>query len=404
MKNSRGARLLILTTVGLLSCGKEEAPRTGRRVIKFVSSLPHTGIANALSDSIANGIRIAIHEAGGKVGAWEIRYESWDDASPQRGGWDPAVEAANADRAIQDPDVMVYLGTYNSGAAKISIPKLNAASLVMISPANTYPGLTKPGRGAPNEPDIYRPTGTINYFRVVPADDIQGAVGAEWAKKLGARKVFVLHDRELYGKGIADIFKARAEALGLKILGEEGLDVKAGNYRSLAAKVKAADPDLVYLGATTQSNGGQVAKDLRAALYRGKLMVPDGCFDRAFIDSAGAENLNDLTYVTFAGVPAARLAGKGEHLYKTYKERYRSEPEAYAIYGYEAARVAIDAVRRADRKDRAAILKAVAETRDFDGLLGRWSFDANGDTTLRAMSGNAVRKGTFEFVEMLGSE
>src|SRR5262249_5692865 len=152
--------------------------------------------------------------------------------SPQRGQWDPAVESQNAEKAIRDPDVMGYIGTYNSGASKISMPILNNASLVMVSPANTYPGLTKPGLGEPQEPKVYQPTGKLNFFRVVPADDIQGAFGAEWAKELGAKKVFVLHDREVYGQGIATFFKSNAEKLGLTVLGFEGIDNRASNYKS----------------------------------------------------------------------------------------------------------------------------------------------------------------------------
>jgi len=385
----------------MVSCNGQQAERSN--VIRIVSSLPRTGSANAQTGTIVNGIRLAIDEVGGKVGEYTIDYEDWDDASPQKGNWDPALEAANADKAIKDPDVMVYIGTYNSGAAKISIPKLNETGLVMISPANTYPGLTKPGTGEANEPDVYRPSGKINFFRVVPADDLQGRVGAEWAKRLGAKSVFVLHDRELYGKGIADLFKARAEAIGLGVKGYEGLDTKASNYKSLASKIVGLNPDLVYLGATTQSNAGQIAKDIRAAGYKGKLMVPDGCFEQAFIDSAGAANLNDVTFVTFGGVPAKELVGKGAEFYAKYKDKYKGEPEVYAVYGYEAAKVALEAIRRVGKKDRAATLAEVAATKDYDGALGKWSFDANGDTTLKTMSGNTIKNGTFEFVEILGN-
>lgn len=371
-------------------------------VIKIVSSLPRTGSANAQTTTIVNGIKMALDEVGWKAGPFTLEYEDWDDASPQRQNWDPAVEAANADRAIKDPDVMVYLGTYNSGAAKISIPKLNQASLVMISPANTYPGLTKPGTGEANEPDIYRPSGRINYFRVVPADDIQGAVAADWAKKMGAKRAFILHDRELYGKGIADIFKKRAEEIGLKTVGYEGIDTKAANYKSLASKIRGENADLVYFGGTTQSNAGQLAKDLRSAGFAGSLMVPDGCVENAFIESAGADSLNRRTFATFGGLPPEKLPGKGAEFYRKYKETYKSEPEVYSVYGYEAALVAVDAIRRAGKKDRAAILQAVAETKNFDGALGRWSFDANGDTTIKTMSGQAVRGGKYEFVEVLG--
>jgi branched-chain amino acid transport system substrate-binding protein len=299
---------------------------------------------------------------------------------------------------------MVYIGTYNSGAAKISMPKLNPASMVMISPANTYPGLTKPGTGEANEPAVYRPSGKINFFRVVPADDLQGVAAAKWAKKLGVSKVFVIHDRELYGKGVADIFKAHSEKIGLKVLGYEGIDVKAANYRSLASKITGDAPDLVYFGGTTQSNAGQLAKDLRAAGFKGRLMVPDGCVENAFISSSGAENVNDAVFGTFGGKPADHLTGLGAEFYKKYKEIHKSEPEVYAVYGYECAKVVLQAIRNAGRKDRAAILKAVSETRDFEGALGRWSFDANGDTSLRTMTGFAVKDGKWVFVEYLEAD
>lgn len=392
----------LLSGAGLLSCSKGGS--TGDPgTIKIVSSLPRTGSANAQTGSIVNGIQMAIEEVGGVVGGFKLAYEDWDDASPQRGNWDPAVEAANADRAINDPDVMVYIGTYNSGAAKISIPKLNKASLAMISPANTYPGLTKPGKGEPNEPDIYRPAGHINFFRVVPADDLQGAVGAEWAKRMGVTAVFVLHDRELYGKGIADIFKSRGENIGLQVKGYEGIDVRAANYKALATKIKAENVDLVYFGGTTQSNGGQLTKDLRASGFEGKIMVPDGCVETAFIESAGAENLRE-TYATFGGLPPDKLTGKGAEFAKRYRQRFNIEPEAYAVYGYECAKTAIEALRRCGKKDRRAILEAIAATKDFDGALGVWSFDENGDTSLSTMSGFIVKDGGFQFVEALSIE
>jgi branched-chain amino acid transport system substrate-binding protein len=297
---------------------------------------------------------------------------------------------------------MAYIGTYNSGAAKIAMPILNQASLVMVSPANTYPGLTKPGFGEANEPAVYRPSGKINYFRVVPADDIQGDVAANFAREIGVKKVFVLHDRELYGKGVADVFRRVASRIGLTIAGYEGIDPKAANFRSLATKIKATGCDLVYFGGTTQTGAGQLAKDLVSAGVKAKLMVPDGCRENAFIESAGKDNLNDRTYVTFGGVPPSELKGKGRAFYEAYKKRFRAEPEAYAVYGYEAARVVLDAIARAGQKDRETIRAAVAATKDFDGALGRWSFDANGDTTLKVMMVEEIKDGKFSPVKVVG--
>jgi branched-chain amino acid transport system substrate-binding protein len=378
------------------------APTSG--TIKIVSSLPRTGSANAQTTTIVNGIKLAIDEAGGKVGDFTIVYEDWDDASAKKGDWDPEVEAANADKAVKDPDVMAYIGTYNSGAAKISMPVLNKAGLAMISPANTYPGLTKPGLGEANEPGVYRPSGKVTYFRIVPADDMQGALAAKWMQKMGGKSVYVLHDNQLYGKGVATVFQQTAEDLGLKVLGFEAVDSKAQEYKSLMTKIKATNPDFVYYGGTTQSNAGQIAKDLVAVGLAAKLMVPDGCFENAFISAAGPENVNDRAFITFGGLPAPELKGKGAEFVEKYKAKYGTEPEAYAVYGYVSAQVALDAIKRAGKKDRLAIVDAIAQYKAEDGPLGGFNFTPDGDSTLLVLSGNTVKNGKFEFVTLLGGE
>jgi len=116
--------------------------------------------------------------------AWvKIEYEILDDATAAAGKWEPAGNLKR--QAVADPSVVALIGHFNSGAAKLSIPVLNQADLVMVSPANTYPGLTKPGREA-NEPNVYY-NGKRNYARVVPADDLQG-LAANWAKSLGVKR------------------------------------------------------------------------------------------------------------------------------------------------------------------------------------------------------------------------
>jgi branched-chain amino acid transport system substrate-binding protein len=390
--------LIASLAAGLLATGVAWADA---KTVKVVSSLPRTGSANAQTTAVVNGIRMALDENGGKAGELKIVYEDWDDASPEKGQWDPSVEAANADRAIADTDVVAYIGTYNSGAAKISMPKLNRAPLVMVSPGNTWPGLTKAGFGEAGEPMIYRPSGKVTYFRVIATDDVQGPAGAKWAKEMGVSKVYILHDRELYGKGVAEMFRREAEKIGLSVLGFEGIEPKSSNYRALGMKIRQRQPDLVYFGGTTQTNAGQIAKDLRAAGYGGKLMLPDGCFETALIQSAGADSLNDRTFITFPGITPTQLTGKGKLFYETYKKRYNSEPEAYAVYGYEAMSAVIDGIRRAGVKDRQKIIDAVAGTKDFVGALGTWSFDPNGDITTKVLSGNRVVNGKFEFVKTL---
>jgi branched-chain amino acid transport system substrate-binding protein len=372
--------------------------------IKIISSLPRTGSANAQTTSMVNGIKMAIAEVGTINGA-TILYEDWDDASAQRGNWDPAVEAANADKAIADKSILAYIGTYNSGASKISMPKLNAAGLVMVSPANTAPNLTKPGFGEPNEPAVYRPSGKISYFRVVPTDDVQGAVAADFAKETGAKKVFVLNDREVYGKGVAGVFEKHAKEIGLEIVGTDGIDAKASNYKSVVTKIKQAGADLVYFGGTTQTNAGQLAKDIVTVGLKARLIVPDGCYEQAFIEAAGAKALEGRAFITFGGKEPKALTGKGKEFYENYKKTYGGEPEGYAVYGYESAKVVLAAMQNiakaGGKLTRESVLAEVAKTKDFSGALGTWSFDANGDTTNRTMSVNTVKDGKFETVKVV---
>ena len=380
-----------------LGCARPADPT----LVKIVSSLPRTGSAKQQSDTIVRGIRMAIEESAATAGPFRVEYLDLDDSTAAAGQWTSEAEAANARRALQDPDVMAYIGTFNSGAAKVSMPILNLGDLLMVSPANTAVGLTKPGLGAPGEPDVYRPTGRLNYVRVVPADDLQGPLSADWARKRGVTKVYILDDNEVYGKGIADLFDERCREVGIQVLGHDSIDAKAQEFKSLMASVKATDPDLVYFGGTTQSKGGQLAKDMASAGIDAILLVPDGCREQVFIDSAGATNLEGRCFVTFGGLPPEKLTGKGSEFVERYRRRFGETPEAYAVYGYEAACVALQAIREAGRKDRRSISDAALAIREFDGALGRWGFDDNGDTTMRTLTVSVVRDGRFEFEEVL---
>lgn len=354
---------------------------------------------------------MALDEVESKVGDFEISYQDLDDATASAGEWTQDQEAANANKAAANPNVMVYIGPYNSGAAKTSIPILNAAHLLMISPANTAVWLTKPNPDNPKELENYRKEG-VTYTRVCPTDDVQGPLGAEWAKQMGVKKVFVLDDNEVYGRGLAKLFSDHCDEIGLEVVGQDSIDAKALEFRSLMTRIKSKNPDLIYFGGTTQTKGGQIAKDMVAVGLNAKLMVPDGCMETAFIEAAGPENVNDRAFITFGGLPAEAFENAdpafiaknkpAKEFVDAYQKRFGKLPEAYAIYGYEAGKVALEAIRRAGKKDRAAIVAACLGIKDFNGALGSWSFDKNGDTTLKKLSGNTVHNGKFKFVKLLG--
>jgi len=409
MKLSKKVGVLVAAaTFAFVACSGTGGGGGDKGTIEIWSSLPRQGSNKAQTDTIALAINLAIEEAGGKVGGYTIKYQDKDDSTAATGKWDEATEIKNANDAVANDAVMAYIGTFNSGAAKLSIPILCAKGIVMVSPANTYPGLTKAGKGDTGEPDKYYPGGCArNYTRVVPADDLQGRAGAVWAAKLGLKNVYVLDDTELYGKGIADVFANEAPGAGLTVLGRDGIDGKATDYKALAEKVKATNPDLVYFGGITQNNAGQLFRDLRDAMPDVKLMGPDGIFESEFLQAAG--DAAEGAYITFGGVPPDQLTGAGAEFIKKFTEKYPSNPaEAYTAYGYEAAKVILAAIDRAAKTNpadmkglRAAILKEVFATKDYAGVLGTWSFNAEGDTSLTDMSGQIVTGGEFKFSEVI---
>jgi branched-chain amino acid transport system substrate-binding protein len=380
--------------LGLAGCGG--CSKKGGNVIKIFSSMPRTGNAQGQTDTIVNGIRMAIDEYNGEVAGFKIDYTDLDDATAATGDWTPEAETTNAQKAEADPDVMVFIGPYNTGAAEISMPILNQAGIFQISPAVTGPQLTKPGF-EPGKPEAFKPSGRPHFCRVVPTDDVQSLVGAVFIHDhLKKKTVYLLDDRSPYGKGIANLFIKVAADVGLQIIGRDDIDKNATDYKGLMRKL-ANDfkPEVVYFGGTTQTNAGQIAKDLKAALPNCKLVVPDGCYENSFITSAGADTVNGRTFVTFGGLDPSRLTGKGKKFVDNYTDRFKGPPEGYAIYGYEAAKVALEAINTAKKKDRDAIREAGLATSNFDGALGKWSFDKNGDTTQAGFTVSKIENGKF---------
>jgi branched-chain amino acid transport system substrate-binding protein len=391
--NTPGGSGAAPTTGAAKPAACENKKGTSSTEIHVYSSLPRQGTNTEQTNTLVEQIRNTLD--GKKVGNFTIKYTDLDDSSAANNGdWDGAVEQSNANTVAADPDAMVYIGTYNSGAAKLSIPILNQACLVMISPANSYPGLTKAVEGVtePGEPDNYYPAGYRSYLRVIGTDDAQGSAGAEWAKRNGATKAYVLDDTQVYGKGLARAWALHANKIGLTVVspngGSEGFDAAATDYAALAQKVKAAGADIIYIGSITGQNTGKLWKDLRAALPSITIMSGDGVFEKSWYDGAGTAG--NGTFLTFGGIGPDQLTGAGKTWFDEYKASHGgNQPATYTSYGNAAAAVALDALTRAGTNDRYEVLKAAFAT-SLDTVLGKVSFDANGDNTLVGMTGYQV--------------
>lgn len=414
--SARGAMCagLLVLAVALAACGgKTEAgadsggssggaAADGKKLdkVKIVSDLPLTGSSRAQTESMVKAIKMKLEESNYKAGSIPITYESKDDATAQAGKWDEARCTQNMNEVASDAEVVVVIGPFNSGCAQVQIKIANQAGLAMVSPANTAVGLTKSG-GDPGEPDKYYPTGVRNYLRVAIADDLQGQAAAVWAKQLGRTKAFVLHDKETYGKGIADQFQTAAQKQGMKIVGEEGIDPQATNYRGLVGKIVGAKADMVYFGGITQNNGGQIVKDLRAEQPDLVFMGPDGIYEDAFIEAAG--KAADGALATFGGIPPEKLTGKGAEFVKHYRAKHGA-PVAYTAYAYDSTGLAVEAIKRCadgDGVTRGCVVKELFATKDYSGALGTFSITETGDTTLTVLSGLKVKGGTWMFDRQL---
>jgi branched-chain amino acid transport system substrate-binding protein len=289
----------------------------------------------------------------------------------------------------------------------VEIPILNEAGLAMISPANTYTGLTKPTPDE-SEPDKYYPTGERNYARVIVTDVQQGQAGATFMADEGVNTVYILDDRETYGKGVADEFQTAAEDLGIEVLGREGIDGSAPNYRSLMNKIAAADPDAIYFGGIIENNAAQLVKDKVGAGMSNQEVTfvgPDGIFVDTLITQGG--NSVEGIYTSFGGIPPEKLGSAGQDFIDKYEQNYDDDVQPYTAYAYEAANVMLDAIERAskdaggDVPDRKAVVEQVFATQDYQGVLGTWSFDNEGDTSLTKLSIQEIEDGEFRLNRVL---
>jgi branched-chain amino acid transport system substrate-binding protein len=393
------------------SGGSEEqgSGQGGGPTATIVSDLPLQGSARARQETIANAITLALEERNYMAGDVQIEYVSQDDATAQAGKWDEARCAENAQSAAQNEEIVGWIGPYNSGCAAIEIPILNQANLAMVSHGNTAVGLTKPS-GEPGEPERYYPTANRNYARVIVADDKQARAAASWMRDEGIQSVYILDDRETFGVGIGDQLQRSAEASGIQVLGREGIDGNAPNYRSLMNRIAQLNPDAIYFAGITDNNAGQIVIDKVGAGMSNEdvmFMGSEGIFEEAFLEAAGGAA--EGSYITFSGLPPSELPGRGQDFVERYQERFpESDIDALTAYGYEAANVLLDAIERAYNADgevtREGVIRELFATQNYDGVLGTWSFDENGDTTLTELSGHRVQNGEFEFDRVLTVE
>lgn len=409
--------LLAALALGVAACGDDDDDDGGGGgggaaggTVTVYSSLPLQGASRPQTTALVNGIRLALKQANNKAGDVTVKYESLDDSTAQAGSWTPEATSANARKAAQDDSAVAYIGEFNSGASAVSIPILNEAGLAQISPANTAVGLTTDEPGADQgEPDKYYPTGERTYARIVPKDTIQGAALATLMKQDGCTNVYILNDKEVYGAGLARNIENSAKEQDIEVLGNDGIDPKAPNFRSVASKMAEAGAECFVFSGITANGAVQLYKDVAAALPEAKLYGPDGVAESGFADPGEGgipAEVQERVKVTVATLSPDEYPPEGQKFFEDFEAEYNeNNPDPYAIYGYEAMNLVLDVLQRAeDPTDRASVLEALFATKGRQSVLGTYDIDENGDTTLTDYGVYTIKDGELTFDETIKAE
>jgi branched-chain amino acid transport system substrate-binding protein len=392
---------LLVLALGVSACGGDDEEgggggATASKNVTIYSSLPLQGATRENSVDVTRGIKLALEQRNAKAGSCTVEYRSLDDSTAQAGQWDPGATSANARRVAGDENAIALLGEFNSGASAISIPITNEAGILQVSPANTALELTKDaGPDDKGAPEKYYPSGNRTYGRVVPADHIQGSAQAEWMKEIGVTKLFTLDDKQVYGAGVAKTTADAAKLNDIQVVGSDSIDPKAPNYRSLAARIRDSGADAVFFGGITANNAVQLYKDLGAALPDATLWGPDGVAESAFTNDLPPD-VAERTYITVATINPKDYAPKGQKFFRDFRSQYKSKViQPYAIYGFEAMDVVLDAMDRAGDKcnDRQTVIDEFFNTKGKEGVTGTYDIDKDGDVTLSQFGRHRIVNG-----------
>jgi branched-chain amino acid transport system substrate-binding protein len=348
----------------------------------------------------AQAMKMVLAQRGWRAGDYTVGMQVCEETDPDTGAPSPRKCEGNARAIAANRTVLGVIGPLTSNCATHMLPTLNEAPdgpLATISGGNSYVGLTRSGPGTvAGEPGRYSPTGHRGYARLAPTDDVQGAANALFARRHGARRAFVVQDTSSYGRGLAAAFEGAAKALGLDYAGAARWDPEAGGYRALAARVRAKKPDTVFVAGDSTGNGPKLIADLANGLGPGVQLMAGDSFNMPgpIVEAAGpaAEGM----MISIAVLPNRDLPPAGRVFAAEFTKRFSQRPCCYSVHDAQGTRMLLDAIARAGG-DRSRVAQAVMTSRVSNSLIGDFSIDPNGDTTLNTMGMYRIRTGRIRY-------
>jgi branched-chain amino acid transport system substrate-binding protein len=373
---------LAIGSSGCGGAGVSSASNLGNQLTIY-SSLPLQGPSGAGSAQIVDGEKLALAEAQGHVGQFRISYDSMDDSNSKTGEWDPGVTSSNAKTAAQDNSTIAYLGDYNSAASALSLPLINEAGILQVSPASPYVGLTSSRDAGQDEPDRFYPTGRRNFARLMPADPVQAAAQVQLMRNLHVRRVWVIDDEEPFEQPLAQLVATDAEQAGIKVGEIHNLDLTATTeFSGEVQKVLASGAQAVFFSGGTEPGAVALWKQLYAADRRLWLLGSSDMVNAKFAAAIGAAGASTL--LTTPILPTRLYPAPAARVLRAYQRSFGEAPEAYALYGYEVMSAVLLAIREAgpSGNNREAVIDRFFAIHNRDSVLGRYSIQSSGDSTL----------------------
>jgi branched-chain amino acid transport system substrate-binding protein len=330
--------------------------------IKIATQSPLSGPQAALGVGIRNGAELGLEQLGKTLTdmGFTVELKPFDDQAK------PEVGSANAKNIISDNDILCLVGHLNSGVALASLPDYQSASLVMVSPANTNPKITE--------------SGYPNAFRIVGRDDVQGAVGEEFARtELKITSVYIIHDKTDYGQGVAEFFRQNAEKNGIKVLGFEGTEEKSV-FDSILTPIQAANPDLIYFGGI-YDQAAPLFKQARDRGIKAAFLGPDGLDSPVLLEVAG-DAVKGMYYTSVAA-PVSQFPDAAKFA-EDYQAKYNEAAPPFSAQAYDAMGICIQAIANAakaanGKPTRAQVLDAMKSLGAYKGITGAYEFNSKGD-------------------------
>jgi len=354
------------------ACGPVVYEGEGEPDVVVVSNMPRRGGDAPATKHIVDAIEFILRKREYRAGEFRVGFQSCDDTVAGRP--DAGRCTGNARAYVSTKSVVGVIGPFISGCAKLQIPIVSrtaAGPLAMISPSNTFVGLTR----GPDARTLY-PDGVRSYARVVTHDTAQAAAAAHVARRLGAQRVAVLSQRAVddeYAAALTAAFRATARSLGVE---ERTFDWPVQErYRELAASVAAFAPQAVYLVGLPEGNADTLIRDVKAALPDVEVITPDSFAVPDTADELGP--IGDGLITTVPGLPPSELPPAGQRFLREFGSQTGS-PGTGPPEAAQATEVLLDAIARSDGT-RASVVEQLFATKVEDGILGSFTFDERGD-------------------------